>query len=147
MTRPAAMSWRSWCLVLPWLLLIVTGLIAAALRYGLIESRSVVAHCSTADPAVWCAVRQTLVQGFQHNVYGIVGLLFGAVALWRRSPWLAWLAAASGLWALQLYCFQAGALALLIGSLRLLRLQARARSRMPPVQQHRQRDHQVQSQP
>lgn len=134
-----------WRQTLPWLLLLAVALGAAWLRYGLVESSAIGQLCSSEHPPLWCNWRQTLVLGFLHNVYGIAALIAATLALLFRRISLAWLAAALGAFALLLYCFEAGALALLIGSLRLLRLQVSAR--MSPVDQHRQRDQQVQSQP
>ena len=56
----------------------------------------------------------------------------------------AWLAAATGLFALILYCFVPGALALLIGSLRLVRLQSTTAA---PLDPYRGGKRQVQAQP
>jgi hypothetical protein len=128
---------------LPWLLLLAVALGAAWLRYGLIESSAIGQRCSAADVPAWCHGRQLLVLGFLHNVYGFAALAAAALALWRQRIGLAWLAAALGMLALELYGVEAGALALLIGSLRLLRLQARA----APLDQHRHGQQQVQSQP
>jgi hypothetical protein len=136
---------RAWRKALPWLLLVLVALGATWLRYGLIESSAIGQTCASAHSPMWCNWRQWLVLGFLHDVYGIVALLGAALALLCRRSWMAWLAAALGVFALQLYCFEAGALALLIGCLRLLRLQASAR--VPPTGQHRSRDQQVQSQP
>ena len=128
---------------LPWLLLLAVALGAAWLRYGLIESSAIGQQCGGSHVPAWCHWRQVLVLGFLHNVYGIAALAAAALALWRQHTGLAWLAAALGIFALELYCFEAGALALLIGSLRLLRLQAS----LAPVGQHRHRQQQVHSQP
>lgn len=128
---------------LPWLLLVVVALGAAWLRYGLIESSAIGQQCGGANVPAWCHWRQALVLGFLHDVYGIAALAAAALALWRQRLWLAWLAAALGIFALELYCFEAGALALLTGSLRLLRLQARP----APLDQHRHGQQQVHSQP
>ena len=96
----------------------------------------------------------SFVQGFWSNtfsgltyggVYGLIALATATLALLSKRPWAAWLAAAAGVFALELYCFEPGALALLIGCLRLLRLQMRPST--PPLGQHRQRDQQTQSQP
>lgn len=134
-------------LALPWLLLLAVGLLAAALRYGLIE-RSVMGQlCGGEHGPLWCTWRQWLVLGFLNNVYGVAALVAAAAALLWKRGWLAWLAAALGVFALQLYCFESGALALLIGCLRLLRWQAQVPRGVPPVEQHRQRDQQVQPQP
>lgn len=132
-----------WRQALPWVLLLLVALATAWLRYGLIESSTIGQQCGASHAPLWCSGRQWLVLGFLHNVYGVAALIAAALALLWRRPGLAWLAAALGVFALELYCFEAGALALLIGCLRLLRLQARA----APVEQHRQRQHQIQSQP
>ena len=136
---------------LPWLLLVLVALAAAWLRYGLIEPSAIVQFCARRGSPLWCSARQWLVLGFLHDVYGVAALLAAAAALLSRRPGLAWLAAAVGAFALELYCFEAGALALLLGSLRLLRLQAQTLSRLPPgappAEQHRQREREIASQP
>ena len=134
-----------WRLALPWLSLLAVGLAAAALRLELIESSAIGQLCSSSHGPWWCGVRTALVLGFLHGVYGVAALIAAVLALVSRRRTLAWLAAALGVLALQLYCAQTGALALLIGSLRLLRLQADACA--APVEPHRQRQQQVQSQP
>lgn len=116
--------------LLPWLLLALAGLGAAWLRYGLIEPRGLAELCATTQAPGWCPLRQALVLGFLHEVYGIAALAVTALALLRRSRALAWLAAALGALALQLYNYEPGALALLLGCLRLLHLQGAAK---PPA--------------
>jgi hypothetical protein len=132
-------------MALPWLLLLLVGLGAAWLRYGLIESSAIGQQCSAGGAPWWCLWRQTLVLGFLRNVYGIAALVVTALALvWPRT-WLAWLAAALGVFALELYGFQSGALAMLIGCLRLLRTQAHLHA--TPIDQHRQRQREIQTEP
>jgi len=128
---------------LPWLWLLAVAALATWLRYGLIESSVIGQQCSATDAPAWCQWRQLLVLGFLRNVYGIAALAAAALALCWPRRWLAWLAAALGLFALELYCVEPGALALLVGSLRLLRLQAR----QPPFDQHRHGQQQVHTQP
>ncbi len=108
----------------PWLLLMLVGLGAAWLRYGLIEPPAMAQLCTSAQAPAWCALRQALVLGFLHDVYGVLALLAALLALLRRSRALAWLAAALGAVALQLYNYEPGALALLVGCLRLVHLTA-----------------------
>ena len=108
----------------PWLLLVLVGLLAAWLRYGLIEPPAMAQVCTAAQAPAWCALRQALVLGFLHDVYGVVAILAAVLALLRRSSALAWLAAALGAVALQLYNYEPGALALLVGCLRLVHLTA-----------------------
>ncbi|OOG49537.1 hypothetical protein [Rhodanobacter sp. C01] len=132
-----------WRRAAAWLGLLVVALGAASLRYRLIESSAIGELCSSEHGPAWCDWRQWLVLGFQHHagnisVYGVIALMATALALLSKRPWPAWLAAATGTFALLLYCFEPGALALLIGCLRLLRLQAQPPT--PPLGQHRQRD-------
>jgi hypothetical protein len=131
-------------LTLPWFTIALVAVAAAVLRFGVIEPPAV-AHLCTADggPA-WCAWRQWAVLGFLGYGYGYAALAASVVALVWRHPLAAWLAAALGMAALVLYCFEAGAFALLIGALRLLRGQADS---LPPGGQHRQRQGEVQPQP
>lgn len=136
-TRPAA-RW------LPWLLLVAVGVGAWLLRFDVIESKRVMQHCSDDSVGGWCGAVQFLIQGFLTNGYGYAALAAALLALLWKHPFSAWLAAALGLFALNLYCYEAGALAVLIGCLRLLRQQA---SPAPPAATHRQRDGEVQAQP
>jgi len=146
MRRPSMRIGR-WRMARPWLLLLAVGFAAAGLRYGLIEPSTMERLCSSTHSPIWCRWRQLLVLGFLHDVYGGLALAAAAWALVGKQPWTACLAAALGAFALELYCFQAGALALLIGCLRLLRWQTQALPRLPPTGQHRQREQSVQSQP
>ncbi|WP_108471766.1 hypothetical protein [Rhodanobacter thiooxydans] len=135
-----AAAWRrAW----PWLALLLVALLVTWLRYGVVESSAIGQRCSAGGPW-WCRWRQWLVLGFLHDVYGIAALAATALALLRKRAWLAWLAAALGIVALQLYCVESGALALLAGCLCLLHRQA---ARAAPFEQHRHGQQQVQSQP
>lgn len=136
---------RTWRLALPWLLLLAVGVATLVLRFGLIESSAVGELCSGRLAPWWCQWRAWLVFGFLHQIYGVLALLATAIAMFSRRPALAWLSAALGAFALQLYCVEPGALALLLGCLRLLRLQAD--TRRAPAEQHRQRQQHVQAQP
>ena len=144
------MSARHWRLAWPWLLVLLAAAAAAWLRYGLIESSAIGQQCASGQAAPWwCDVRQWLVLGFLNHVYGVTALVIAVIASASKRLWLAWLAAALGAFALQLYCVETGALAWLIGSLRLLRLQANllTDARGTPVEPHRQGEQQVQAQP
>ncbi|MES2312008.1 MAG: hypothetical protein V4566_06895 [Pseudomonadota bacterium] len=133
-------TWRwGW----PWVLLLAVVLGTAWLRYSLIESHAIGQQCDAVNAPAWCSGRQWLIVGFLYHAYGAAALLAAALSLLSQRPWLAWLAAALGAFAFELYDFEIGAVSLLIGSLRLLRLQAR----VAPVEQHRRRQQHVQSQP
>ncbi|MFC5741380.1 hypothetical protein [Dyella tabacisoli] len=132
-------------LSLPWLLIALAALLAAALRYGLIEPANIEHLCEGGhhDPA-WCSWRHAVVIGFFTYGYGYAALAAAALALLWKHPFAAWLSGAIGVFALLLYCYEAGALALLIGSLRLLRWQANS---LAAGDQHGHRDQQVQAKP
>jgi hypothetical protein len=138
------MNRQSWRALWPWLALLMLGLVATWLRYGLIESSAIGNRCSAISSPLWCSWRHWLVLGFLTNVYGILALITAALSMLSRRVAIAWLATALGLFALQLYCFESGALALLIGSLRLLRLLA---PRTLPTDEHRAGNRQVETQP
>lgn len=143
------MSPRAWRLAWPWLLVLLAAAAAAWLRYGLIESSAIGQQCSSGHGPWWCDVRQYLVLGFLNHVYGVTALVIAIAALGSKRWWLACLATALGAFALQLYCVETGALAWLIGSLRLLRLQANSLTDAcgTPIKPHRQGKQQVQAQP
>lgn len=119
------MNRTPWRVAWPWLGVLMLGALALWLRYGVIEVAATGQLCASTHAPWWCAPRHGLVLGFLHNVYGVSALLAALWALWSRQITVAALAAALGLFALVLYGFQSGALALLIGCLRLLRLQTR----------------------
>lgn len=130
----------------PWLLIIAIGLLSAWLRYGFIEPPSLAHRCDDlAHQPSSCDIRRFIVLGFNTYSFGMAALITTALGLVMKKPTMAWLAAALGMFALIMYCYYAGAIALLIGCLRLLRLQA---NRMPaPSHQYGQTNRQVKTQP
>jgi hypothetical protein len=138
------LSRQHWRIAMPWLALIVFWLAALWLRLGFISSTTVTQICEVGQPPAWCGVRQVLIFGFLYDVYGVAALLAAVMSLFARRVWPAWLAAALGALSLLLFCYETGALALLVGGLRLLRLQLTPGT---PVEQHRQRQGQIQTQP
>jgi hypothetical protein len=138
--RLISLSW-------PWLLIMVIGLLTTWLRYGFIEPADLAHQCDPGLPnrPASCGFRQFIVFGFNSYGFGMAALIATALALLLRKQAMAWLAAALGVFAVILYCYYAGAIALLIGCLRLLRLQA---NRMPaPSHQHGHADRQIKAQP
>lgn len=129
---------------LPWLGIAVVALAAASLRYLLIEPADVAHLCDAVTRPGWCTARQMVVFGFLGYGYGYAALAAALLALGWKHPLSAWLAAAFGAFALELYCFEAGAFALLLGSLRLLRWQT---DRLPPPGQYGSGKRQVAAQP
>lgn len=132
-------------IALPWLALILVGLLAAWLRYGFIEAPALAHLCDDGNMPAWCGAHQLVVIGFNTYAYGIAAIIATVLAWIFKQTWLAGLATALGLFALVLYCYDAGAIALLLGSLRLVRLQA---NRMAtPSHPDRHGNGQIQAQP
>jgi hypothetical protein len=137
-------SRRLLSLALPWLLVIVAALLAAWLRFDLVQPPALAHQCSAGNGPAWCPLRTLAVQAFLSYAYGYAALAAAVLALLWKHIFPAWLAAALGAFALMMYCPDAGALALLVGSLRLLRLQA---TNTAPLGEHRHGDRQAQPQP
>ena len=131
--------------VLAWTIVLAAGAAAAAVRYGFIEPPALGERCAAGVPPFpdWCAWRELVVEGFLHDAYGVAALVATAVTLLRPRRWGATLATALGLAATVLYCYETGALALLAGSLLLVREGDPARARPPG--RHSEQD--VQAQP
>lgn len=129
---------------LPWLLIALAGVAAALVRYLFIEPANLAHLCDESGGPVWCGIRQAIVMAFYSYGLGYAALAATVLALAWKHPASACLAAMLGFIALVMYCYEAGALALLIGSLRLIRLQANA---LIPANQDRQGNGQVQAQP
>jgi hypothetical protein len=134
---PLALAW-------PWLLIALVGAAAIALRAWVIEPSAIARVCGAAASPGWCSWRQAAVAGFLSYGYGYAAVAAALLAWLWKHPLAAWLAAALGLAALQLYCVDAGAFALLLGSLRLCRWQA---ARFEPAMQHRRGEPEIQPQP
>ena len=100
--------------------LVATAGLAAALRFGLIESERA-ALCAVADAPWWCEPRWWAVWLFLHHVFGIVAIATGALALVRPHVSLIALGAAASGPALVLYNTEMGAVGLLLSLLSVLR--------------------------
>jgi hypothetical protein len=108
---------------LPWAIIVLAALGATWVRYGFVEPSEMAHACDGASGPWWCGTRTLVVQGFLSYGYGYAAVLIALVALFWRNTAAAVLAACAGVIALQLYCYEGGALALLIGVLRLVRVQ------------------------
>jgi hypothetical protein len=109
--------------VLAWAVIVVAALGATLVRYDFIEPSDVAHACDGDTGPWWCGTRTLVVQGFLSYGYGYAAVLAAFVALLWRSTFAAVLAASLGVIALQMYCYEGGALGLLIGTLRLVRIQ------------------------
>ncbi|UPG86195.1 hypothetical protein L2Y94_02180 [Luteibacter aegosomatis] len=113
---------------LPWALIVLVAIGAVLLRYGFIEPSDMAHACDGRDGPWWCGTRNLIVQGFLNYTYGYAAVVVALVALFVRGTGVSTLAACLGVIALQLYCYEGGAVALLVGALRLVRVQYDQRS-------------------
>jgi hypothetical protein len=112
---------------LPWVAIVIVAIGASLLRYGFIEPADAAHACDGQGGPWWCGTRNLIVQGFLTYTYGYLAIAAALLAVAWRHVGIATLAACLGVLALQLYCYEGGALALLIGVLRLARVQSDGR--------------------
>ncbi|MDE1958811.1 MAG: hypothetical protein KGI40_06990 [Xanthomonadaceae bacterium] len=106
---------------LPWVVALAAGLIAAWLRYRLVEPAALAQACAAGAGGVRCALRAATVVAFHsHGLTMVCGAL-AAMALIARERRIAALTLAAGAAGLVLYSFEAGAAAVLAGALVLAR--------------------------
>ncbi|NID17445.1 hypothetical protein [Luteibacter yeojuensis] len=117
---------------LPWAVIVAVAAVAALTRYAFIEPPPMAHACEAQGGPWWCGVREAVVQGFLHNAYGYAAVLAALLAVFWRHTFAAALAVCLGAIALQLYCYEGGALAVLIGTLRLVRVQYGGKAMSPP---------------
>ena len=108
---------------LPWAVIVVVALAATLVRYEFVEPPHMAHACEAATGPWWCDLREAVVRGFLSYGYGYAAVLAALLAVCWRHTFAAVLAVSLGAIALQLYCYEGGALALLIGTLRLVRIQ------------------------
>ena len=102
---------------------IVAYLVAATVRYGLIEREDLGLLCQASSPPWWCSVRLLIIQAFLHDVFGLASVALAALGAWRRSAAAAVLAVAIGTVGMVLYGFTWSGIGVLGGALVLARLQ------------------------
>jgi hypothetical protein len=108
---------------LPWAVVVAVAFAAALIRYEFIEPSHMAHACEAQTGPWWCGLRNVVVQGFLDYGYGYAAVLAALLAVFWRHTFAAVLAVSLGAIALQLYCYEGGALALLVGTLRLVRVQ------------------------
>ncbi|SEW12561.1 hypothetical protein [Luteibacter sp. 329MFSha] len=108
---------------LPWVVIVIAAIVATWVRYGFIEPPHIAYACEAGHGPWWCGTRNLIVLGFLSYGYGYAAAVAALVSLFLRSTVAAVVATSLGVVALQLYCYEAGAFALLIGALRLVRVQ------------------------
>lgn len=108
--------------ILGWVIagLVVLGL-AALFRYAVVEPREMGFACSEVPQPWWCGPREIIIQAHLKNLWGIVAVISGAVALLLRQNWAMLIAIVTGLAGIVLYDTSLASLGFLLGFLRLLR--------------------------
>lgn len=104
-------------------MIVIVALAATLVRYEFVEPPHMAHACEAATGPWWCDLREAVVRGFLSYGYGYAAVLAALLAVCWRHTFAAVLAVSLGAIALQLYCYEGGALALLIGTLRLVRIQ------------------------
>lgn len=111
-------------------LIFTTGLaawlLAAFLRYQLVEYEPAWTVCAASGGPWWCAVRTAVNWGIGNRVFEILSVLAGAGAALASSAVLAYLALATGIAGVVLYRFEFSAIGILAGALVLVSLRPRA---------------------
>lgn len=108
----------------PLLVIAAAGLLAALLRYQLVQPAAIAHACDAGGGPWWCALRSLVIATFSTYGLGYVAIVAALLALWRRSARFALAAAAFGIAGLVLYCYEAGAVGFLVGLLVLARAAA-----------------------
>jgi hypothetical protein len=101
----------------------VAWLLAAGLRYGLIEREDLGLLCESGAGPWWCGLRTLVIRAFLADAFGLASVALAAVAAWRRSAVAAVAAVAIGTVGMVLYGFTWSGVGVLGAALVLARLQ------------------------
>lgn len=117
--RRRGAAWKAW--LVPLILGGAALSLALVMRYVWIESTKIGLTCSALPPPWWCEARYAVIRVHQMDVWGLVALGAGLLALVTRWYPLALLALVFGLIGLVLYNTGLAAVGLLAGLLPILR--------------------------
>ena len=117
--RRSAGAWKAWAV--PLILSGIALTLALVTRFVWIESTEIGLACAAVPPPWWCAPRETIIHIHQHDVWGLVALGSGLLALILRWYPLALLGLVSGLFGLVLYNAGLAAVGLLAALLLIIR--------------------------
>ena len=94
---------------------------ASQIRYGLVERGDLGPICDAVGAPWWCTVRVIVIQAFLHDAFGLASVACAALALWRRSRLVAYVAVASGVVGMVLYNFTWAGAGVIAGAMILAR--------------------------
>lgn len=103
------------------------GLVLAAalgVRYGFVEPAEIAHLCDPGTGPWWCPARRVMIDAFYLQALGWASVAFALASLFSRAQWVAWSAVAFGVAGMTLWGWDLAAPGLLVGALRLARLQA-----------------------
>jgi hypothetical protein len=101
---------------------LLAAVAALAVRKLFVEPDAIGQLCTAAGAPGWCLIRQAVVLGFAHNVYGWTSVAAALLALLLRSAPSAWLALVAGVFGCVLYRFDPAGAGVLLAALILARL-------------------------
>lgn len=108
----------------PFIRIVVVGAVVAALtypfRFFVIEPHEMHLRC-TAEESLMCLLRQGAIFGIDRNLFGILSVAFGLIALLARVRILGYAAVALGVAGALLYRIEFAGMGLLLGALALAR--------------------------
>jgi len=120
----------------PWLIASAVCALAFLVRYLLIQPPQIAHQCDAGAGPWWCAIRLAIILSYSGWGLGYASLATCVLALWYRRVLFGALALSCGTAAIVLYCYEPGALAMVVGALVLVRAQNSTRrfSRPDPDQ-------------
>lgn len=103
----------------------IAAVVAALLRFQVVEPEALAHLCGAGAAPWWCALRSALIAAFATHALGVAAVAAGGIAVATRRSGAALAAACLGVAGLVLYSVEAGAIALLLGLLALARPRGR----------------------
>lgn len=124
---------------IPWLGAAIVCAFAIVARQYLIQPPEIAHRCGTATLTLvtpgpwWCSVRAAIIMTYAWGGLSIAAIVLSLAALWIRRASTGFAALAIGLTAIVWYSYEAGAIAITVGTLVLARAQATPTARLHRV--------------
>lgn len=124
---------------IPWLGAAIVCAFAIVARQYLIQPPEIAHRCNTATLTLvtpgpwWCSVRAAIIMSYAWGGLSTAAIVLSLAALWMRRAWAGFVTLAIGLVAIVWYSYEAGAVAITVGTLVLARAQATSITRLHRV--------------